>query len=230
MVRNHRLNAQIARVRYMQDANLACELPFCQQKFNDIFHLIRHLKSHIENQYEINCPYLNSGRKYQIKSSFTSHISRMHRVQELPGRVDPRNDHVEDDSNEEELDHDIGNASSETDDSKAEDELEDNYDDLYLHNLALFYLRLQTNYYIPSSTVQAIVEELNVIHSIESQHLQSILKAKLNDLQQLDENIVQQILRDVQNQNLFGRVHNSKTGQMRSQHIRKNTIQRICTL
>ena len=34
--------------------------------------------------------------------------------------------------------------------------------------------------------------QMFAIDSIESQHLQSILKAKLNDLQELEENIVQQ--------------------------------------
>ena len=39
----------------------------------------RHLKTHLEDNAEISCPFDGCSRKFNKKSSFTSHLSRNHR-------------------------------------------------------------------------------------------------------------------------------------------------------
>lgn len=55
---------------------------------------------------------------------------------------------------------------------------------LYTKNLCMFYMKLQGKHLIPSSTIQMIVEEINDLHDICSQHtkkqFKDVLKARTN--------------------------------------------------
>ncbi|CAN7999366.1 unnamed protein product, partial [Ixodes hexagonus] len=64
--------------------------------------------------------------------------------------------------------------------------------DSFLESLALFTLKLESKYLIPSSTVQNILEDMKRLHGISQEHLKSALKAHLTDemsRKQMDEAI-----------------------------------------
>ncbi|XP_038062996.1 uncharacterized protein LOC119733676 [Patiria miniata] len=104
-------------------------------------------------------------------------------------------------------------------DNDDDEEEKDNIEQLYLHNLALFYLRLQTKYHVPASTIQIVIDELNSINKIHV-HRRQFMKSKLASVG-LDSDLISQILSDVESQDLFSVAHQKTTGPLRSDFSRK---------
>ena len=122
---------------------------------------------------EIICPFQGCGMKYSVKSSFSSHLSRHHKEttnrQLLPDLVigdqssstcnEPETPDITLDSNANYLNFDDCNSDI-SDDSDRKSERE-----LFLKNLALFYLKLSSKYHMPASTTQMVIEEIQAVHS-----------------------------------------------------------------
>ena len=51
---------------------------FCQEQFADLTDIFRHLKTHIRDGNEIECPFRNCQSRYRVVSSFSSHLARFH--------------------------------------------------------------------------------------------------------------------------------------------------------
>ena len=230
--KEQRFDERVARQISVEDINLVCQLQNCQQNCIDFACLLSHMKSHIDNGYEISCPFLSCNKKYRVKSSFTSHITRIHRSTEsinvpVPSTdmppstssemsthsIDGRDDLGETNSCNvsEEESHECGSA---------DEEDESSIEELYVHNMALFYLRLQTKHHVPASTLQVIVDELNSIQNIQSRHLEILLKSKLSSAG-LEKCVISQILEDMECKNLFTAAHKKVTGPLRSNFTRK---------
>lgn len=86
------------------------------------------------------------------------------------------------------------------------------FSDLYLRNVCMFYIKLQGQHLIPTSTIQNIVEEIQNIHELGQSYTLNRLNLLLKDLSVSDEEIVK-ICDIVKESDLFSACHK---GPMRS--------------
>ena len=195
--RNHYLNEAI-QSQPQQDRRkrvvLNCTLEWCGKKCIDYKSLIKHLKSHIRENIEIECPFPNCSSAYNKVSSFSSHLTRMHKVhlrarQEVVHHVS--RSLLQDAELGDNINLDAENAAIVNDieyinDSHAKDvfetgELEGN-DDLNavdLNPFAMFLLKLESKLLVPQSTIQAIFDEIMCISEAADNCLKSQLVKKL---------------------------------------------------
>nr|XP_055027253.1 uncharacterized protein LOC129416852 isoform X2 [Misgurnus anguillicaudatus]XP_055039674.1 uncharacterized protein LOC129427310 isoform X3 [Misgurnus anguillicaudatus] len=61
------------------DTALICNVALCGRQCSDVPGLVAHLKNHMKEGRAVNCPVRGCKYTFQIKSSFTSHMSRKHR-------------------------------------------------------------------------------------------------------------------------------------------------------
>ena len=150
-------------------------LEWCGKKCIDYKSLIKHLKSHIRENIEIECPFPNYSSAYNKVSSFSSHLTRMHKVhlrarQEVVHHVSrslSQDAELGDNINLDAENADIVNDIEYINDSHVKDvfetgELEGN-DDLNavdLNPFAMFLLKLESKLLVPQSTIQAIFDEI----------------------------------------------------------------------
>ena len=62
-----------------------------------------------------------------------------------------------------------------------DEDIESNTTNLFVKNLALFYLKLNAKHHVPSSTVQKVIEEMQSMHSISQNLLQQRIRKKLTE-------------------------------------------------
>lgn len=58
---------------------LKCLLNFCNREYADVKRLVTHLSGHIQGGLSVTCPFGNCVKTFNVKTSFSSHISRCHR-------------------------------------------------------------------------------------------------------------------------------------------------------
>lgn len=58
---------------------LKCSFYFCSSKYVDVKGLVSHLSGHIQESVTVSCPFDGCSKTFNVKSSFSSHISRCHR-------------------------------------------------------------------------------------------------------------------------------------------------------
>lgn len=61
------------------DITSTCRVDFCSYTCSELPLLFSHLKSHIKDGVEVTCPFRACGKKFKVKSTFSSHLSRTHR-------------------------------------------------------------------------------------------------------------------------------------------------------
>ena len=113
------------------------------------------------------------------------------------------------------------NSAINDDEQEASDFVIDVNQDQYLRSVALFYLKLQAKFLLPSSTIQNIIEEYQDIHSIGHAHLLSKLKEKLGTLA-ISEKDIGNLVSDLSKQHLLLTFN---TGLLRSDQSRKSFFQ-----
>ena len=52
---------------------------FCSREYADVKRLVSHLSDHIQESLTVTCPFDGCSKTFNIKTSFSSHISRYHR-------------------------------------------------------------------------------------------------------------------------------------------------------
>lgn len=171
------------------DSYYFCTVFSCGQKFHDHNTLMKHLKWHIRGGSSVQCPMINCPKKYTIVGSFTTHISRCHRVMEFE-RVshEPEPSSI-DEQTANELDMSINDYG--VDESVAIDddscsgrtvghEVDDDLNNDFFNNLVDFYLKLESQFTIPVSTIQKIIENMQILNDaslkVMNNHLKEILK------------------------------------------------------
>ena len=178
---------------------LHCSLGFCGKHVESLQDLIKHLKYHIMQGNEIICPFQNCGMKYSVKSSFSSHLSRRHKgrtnQQLLPALV--TGGHSSSMCNESETPH-LSTSNSNGNNFNADDCNSDMSDDdrdmeLFLKNLALFYLKLSSKYHMPASTIQMVIEEIHAVHNVSQQYLKMSVSKKLKE-NSISEAVINEII------------------------------------
>lgn len=196
LTRDH--SKQAARRRYRNvDIILQCDIIFCKQVCDDTKAMLKHLKEHLDVGATILCPFINCNSSFTKKSTFTSHLSRNHKsnvTDNIPAELLAREnnlDNPEDDANEY-VEFDVDTL----------DELEvlqetDNIEDLFVQNLLLFYLQLESKYLLPSSTVQHIVEEFHDIHCLGQTVMFQKLLSKLNEELDIPEQTAKELISEI---------------------------------
>ena len=212
--------------RLQGDVNLTCTVATCEQICNDPHEIVSHYRTHISQGLTISCPFQGCSKAYNVDVSFRSHISRQHRRhltvsnQNASDRANVQNevDESEDTTNSADTDDFMPEP---PDDYNENETVEDNIDDdAYLLNVALFYLRMETKYHVPASTVQTIVEELRNLYELDRNHEQHLLKQKLTS-EELSLETINGIISEIQQGNLFTKAHNEETGELRTSFTRK---------
>ncbi|MED6290928.1 hypothetical protein CHARACLAT_018407, partial [Characodon lateralis] len=90
------------------------------------------------------------------------------------------------------------------------------FSDLYLRNVCMFYIKLQGQHLLPSSTIQNIVEEIQNIHELGQTYSLNRLNLLLKEMSFADEDIAK-ICDTVKQSDLFSACH---TGPMRTAYSR----------
>ena len=221
--RDHRRQLTRAKFRNVE-AILTCQIPSCSEKCRELVQFLAHLRSHLQDGIPVACPFKDCEKIFCKKSSFSSHLSRKHKnwsLSLLSGTVSGT-DSCEQNTFE---DH---NDTSVPDDSCSGDEdavecieggLITSVDqEQYLNSLALFYLKLQAKFLLPSSVIQNVIEEFQEIHNLGQTHLFSTLRQKLVslDVQDCD---VKKLLGELSQEDLLRACN---TGALRSDKSRKS--------
>ncbi|XP_071810939.1 uncharacterized protein [Apostichopus japonicus] len=204
------------------DIPLQCDIIFCRQVCNDIPALLKHLKEHLDVGATVLCPFNNCESSFTKKSSFTSHLSRCHKsdmTDHIPAELIAIENNFEN--------QDDATVYAEFD-ANSLDELEvlqetDNVEDLFVQNLLLFYLQLESKYLLPSSTVQHIVEQFNDIHSLGQTVIFQKLLSKLTDELDIPEQTAKELINEMKSSDLLSEC---STGPLRSDYIHKSTYKK----
>ena len=214
------------------EAVLTCHVTSCSKKCRDLIEFLAHLRGHIEDQVSVLCPFKNCERTYHNKKSFSSHLSRNHKtwsvslLSDAVCAVDPSSQATASESDHSEslvpqdtgLDHDFVDDEDVDDDQELLTSVDQ---DQYLNSLALFYLKLQAKFLLPSSVIQNIIEEFQKIHQIGQGHLLSKLQEKLTALGVADTD-VSQLVSDLSREDFLVACN---TGPLRSDQTRKTFFQ-----
>lgn len=186
--RDHRLlqNRKTASFVQTLGVKVKCQVTSCQRivSFSD---LVKHLKGHIDAGIRIKCPAAGCGREMAKKSTFSAHISIKH------GTFNKLNVNKQMFVSEAACpaasnDCEQGESSSVTDEQqevlKFEEQgsvacLEDTDPSEFVHNLALFFLKLQCRYFVPNSTVSAIAEEMLSLYEISFDNILKFVQSRL---------------------------------------------------
>lgn len=72
------LVSQSTHTTILSCASFACNVPLCNRASGNMRDLIQHVKGHIEQGVCMDCPFAGCSKKFNKKSTFSSHMSRKH--------------------------------------------------------------------------------------------------------------------------------------------------------
>ncbi|KAK6188852.1 hypothetical protein SNE40_004945 [Patella caerulea] len=187
----------------------------CNKKnIESVKDLTVHLTEHIRNGSSVDCPVKGCTYSYGVASSFTSHISRSHRLNNLHVLKDeyfsqhdsPTSNAYMDDNNDTQADYPCTAVVS-----------QGNFEHSFLASFALSLLKLQEMCYLPVSTMDTILSEIT---SITELSLDSLRHNLINILFQndIDVNILDQVKRIFEENVLQRSVQSMKTDYLRNRH------------
>ena len=180
--RDHGKVSSSTRKQVDQEIILQCSLVFCKQVCSNLKELNRHLKGHIDDGSNITCPY--NGCENLFETTLLPLHTSVGSTNHVPWHSCLKYEEVDmmDISNELHLSdnlHDDDDDDDDDDDELLSLPVTQETKDLYLKNLALCYLKLQSKYLLPASTIQRIMEELQVVHCLGQSFLRHQLILKL---------------------------------------------------
>lgn len=108
------------------------------------------MRIHIEAGVIINCPFKNCKSTFKNCSSFNSHLHRNHKNKTLLSDTYKSNEF---------LDHFTSDNAEDAEDNFLDSDPVSADNPGLFENLAIFYLKLQSECFIPSSTIQFIISE-----------------------------------------------------------------------
>lgn len=166
-----------------------CMLQFCQQQCSDIQEFLAHLKNHIKEGLNVPCPFGKCTKQFNKKTSFSSHISRYHRhytVHSLTPRILCSGVDIETSNPHSVTEPAICFDGSNTYEDSGDDDI-DNEDGVetgasvaeYTKAIALFFLKLYSKSLVPETTIQTIVDEMNILHQLTRESAKTNVKSKL---------------------------------------------------
>ena len=200
---------QGAAAQLQQEAIYKCQILVCQQQFDDLQKLKKHLVFHIESGIAVKCPFLNCTNSFNSVNSFRSHISRYHK-DDLGIAVEYVNAIGADF---------IDESVEENDGDQIEDNIPDNneeFESQLLKKAALLYIQLQAKYHLPNKTIQFLIDNVVELHGFADEHrIKEIRELLLEDGFESDN--IDQIVDSLRKSNIFKDVHKTN---LRSEHCR----------
>ena len=193
--------------------DLTCHVDFCSNKSDSLTDFYSHLKVHIKEGRAVACPFMHCDKTFTVVSTFTSHLSRKHKQSAEGNLMDSIIDPA--DASGTSYTHNDSDllCDMQVDVADNTEHLEvtpENIDDtLFLRNLALFYLKLQANLLLPSSTIQTIIDDLQSIHDISQSQFLFKLNEKLHALG-ISDDVIRTLIDDLKTEDIF-RTHNTNT-------------------
>ena len=219
--RRHNSSTTAVTAHAVVDTALTCSISLCSHQCQDVTSLVAHLKNHMKEGRAVNCPVRGCKSAFQIMSSFTSHMSRKHRNCSVNSISDSHRHSASEILSvlTEQCPADLDACVSE----ESETGLFQNFDDVYLRNVSLFYLKLQGQFLLPASTIQYIVDEMQNIYELGQTYTLSKLHSLLQNLL-LPTETISQIFSTVQESDLFSVCHK---GPMRTEYSRGQTFKKV---
>lgn len=205
------------------NTDLICSVSLCSYQCQDVASFVAHLKNHIKEGRAVYCPVRGCKSVFHVMSSFTSHMSRKHRncsVNSITDSHRPSASEILSVTSEQcPEDLDVNTGVSEVSEMGSFQ----NFDDLYLRNVSLFYMKLQGQFLLPASTIQNIVDEKQNIHGLGQTYTFSKLHSLLQNLS-LPNETISQIFATVKESDLFSVCHK---GPMRTEYSRSQTFKKV---
>ncbi|XP_062268268.1 uncharacterized protein LOC133974641 [Platichthys flesus] len=191
-----------------------CGMALCERKFQNNKDLIAHLKEHIVEGHAVTCPVTGCIRIFKVKSSFTAHMSRKHNFFS-DSTISNLNTESQSSSAKNESDDNcpqVFEAGADIGTDPCDTDVSENFCDLFLRNVSLFYLKLQGQFLLPVSTIQNIVEEMQNIHELGQGYILRKLTSLLKNDTMLSDEDITKVCESVRGSDLFSACH---TGPMR---------------
>ncbi|CAI5687008.1 unnamed protein product [Oreochromis niloticus] len=206
-----------------------CAVALCERQFTDSKVVIAHLKDHFEEGREVTCPPRGCTSVFTVKSSFTAHMSRKHKNFADGGISDWYKDCAPQSCPTVEAEllncgPDISEAGTETVPIEVDSELSEDFRDLFLRNISLFYLKLQGQFLLPASTIQTIVEEIQNIHELGQSYTLDNLTTLLKTNTTLSDEGIAKLCEAVKGSDLFSACHK---GPMRTTYSRVQSFKEM---
>lgn len=203
--------------------DLKCAISLCSRQFHTAKELVHHLKEHVVEGRAVSCPVIGCKNVFTKKSSFTAHMSRKHRECSLENISDMYRETVSQSTSTVTLCEDASQIS--VDPQTSENcELPQNFNETFLRNICLFYLKLQGQLLLPASTIQTIVEEMQNVHELGQDFTISKLCSLLKDEMSLTDDAVTKICDCVRDSDLFSACHQ---GPLRTTYSRTQTFKNM---
>lgn len=199
----------------------------CNSSFASLKLLISHLKSHLRSGVSIICPYYLCKKSFAKVQSFSSHLTRCHAFTPVniidncrPCSSTP-SDNVENclpfsSAAPDNYNENYANSSF------LDQNLELNEVPSILKDLSLFYMRLHTQYNIPTNVLQSIFDELNKFCSYNLTSTLNFLSSKLVNEVGLSVELSQSLVANALQENNFCKTQNLlKTDYKRKMFFKK---------
>lgn len=236
--RDHKAYQRARTSPFQESASIICNLESCDYKCQDLKGLTVHLKQHLEEGRTVACPFKDCSKTFSVKSTFTSHMSRIHRhssVCHLVSRTVPASEcntidetvHAQASSQSFQIGSESEAGISDEVNSCGVQERVD--ETLFRKNLTLFYLKLQAKMLLPASVVQTIFEEFEDIHDLGQCHMFEKLSEKLKSLGISDDN-VSRVIKELEKESLFKDCTSLLRTDQRRKTVFKNSFNYVAPL
>lgn len=187
-----------------------CSVESCTQKFTDKKQMMGHLKMHIDDGITIKCGFLNCKKKYNKVNSFSSHVTKIHKEKTVAQQSSNSNIST---SNEGSCSTEIECDNTSVDNLLSADEHHQYYNEekssnVFLMNLAHFFLKLEFKFCLPASTVQYIAAELCKMNKQNGEFIKNNLLSNLKQCNISEDEITNIIDSSLKN-NLFNNIEDS---------------------
>lgn len=195
-------------------------MSLCSDRFQTVQELLVHLKRHLVEGRSVAGPVAGCQSTFTLKSSFTAHLSRKHpqcsvnNINVIYREIAPQCSAT------------ACEEASQTLDGATEEgtELPPNFNETFLRNVCLFYLKLQGQLLLPASTIQIIVEEMQNVHELGLDYTLSKLHSLLKDELNLTDNVMGKVCDCIKDSDLFSSSHK---GPLRTTYAKAQTFKRM---
>lgn len=202
--------------------DLKCAIALCARQFHTVKELISHLKEHIVEGRPVACPVTGCKNTFTVKSSLTAHMSRKHRACSVDSISDMYRETISQSSAG--IACEDASQSSNYATTNESIELPQNFNETFLRNVCLFYLKLHGQLLLPASTIQTIVEEMQNVHELGQDYTLSKLRSLLKNDMGLTDDAIAKICDCVKDSDLFSVCHQ---GPLRTTYARAQTFKKM---
>ena len=168
---------------------LRCSVALCKKLCDSYEDLVKHMKVHIRQGINVQCPYVNCSASYSVVSSFSSHISRNHcsstrSIEYGTSGISIHSLHSCDGESVMKDNNVLNCTSHERNAVSSVNPVQQHNDDPVcstLEKFALFLLKLESICFVPKRTIRCIVDEISCLDNVRNELLRKNLSRILVD-------------------------------------------------